>query len=216
MGWMGRLSDSVTVGASYSSKINMSKLDKYKGLFAEQGNFDIPENYNLGIAFKATPAMTLALDYQRISYGGVAAIANSSRQSGCTAAPPAGPGTGAGCLGGSNGIGFGWGDVDVWKLGAEYKYSDKLTLRAGYNHGDNPIRAQDVTFNILAPGVVQNHVTLGFTYAVSPASEITMAYMHATEESVTGPATNPYFNVGGNETIKMYQNSLGVTYGMKF
>ena len=217
VGWMGSLSDSVTVGASYSSKIDMSKLDKYKGLFAEQGDFDIPENYNLGIAFKATPAVTLALDYQHISYGGVAAIANSSRQPGCApSGNPAVAGTGAGCLGGSAGIGFGWGDVDVWKLGAEYKYNDKLTLRAGYNHGDNPIRSQDVTFNILAPGVVQDHVTLGFTYAVSPASEVTMAYMHAKEESVTGPATNPYFNVGGNETIKMYQNSLGVTYGMKF
>jgi len=216
VGWQGKVSDSVTLGAAYSSKINMSKFKKYQGLFAEQGDFDIPENFNLGAAFKAMPNLTVALDYQRINYGGVAAVSNSSRQSGCTAAPPAGPGVGAGCLGGSNGIGFGWKSIDVWKLGAEYKYNDQLTLRAGYNHGDNPIGSADTTFNILAPGVVQDHYTLGMTYALNNKSEVTMSYMHAAENSVTGPATNPYFNVGGTETIKMYQDSLGVTYGMKF
>ncbi|MEW5942385.1 MAG: porin [Pseudomonadota bacterium] len=216
VGWMGRVSDRITLGAAYSSKIDMSKFDKYKGLFAGGGDFDIPENYNLGIAFKASPAVTVALDYQRINYGGVAAIANSSRQPGCTGAPPVGPGSGSACLGGSNGIGFGWKDVDVWKLGVEYQYNDKLILRAGYNHTDNPIDARDVTFNILAPGVVQDHVTLGATYALGNASELTVSYMHALENSVSGPATNPYFNVGGTETIKMYENSLGVAYGMKF
>lgn len=216
LGWQGRITDTVTLGAAYSSKINMAKFDKYKGLFAEQGDFDIPENYSLGVAWKAMPALTVALDYQRINYGGVASIANSSRQSGCTANPPTGPGAGSGCLGGSTGIGFGWKSIDVWKLGFEYQYSNALTLRAGYNHGDSPIGSNDTTFNILAPGVIKDHVTLGMTYAVSPTSEITVSYMHAMENSVSGPATNPYFNVGGTETIKMYQDSLGVAYGVKF
>jgi long-chain fatty acid transport protein len=29
-------------------------------------------------------------------------------------------------------------DINVWKLGMEYKYSQKLTLRAGYSHADKP------------------------------------------------------------------------------
>ncbi len=65
-------------------------------------------------------------------------------------------------LGADNGPGFGWEDIDVWKLGVEYKYSQQLTLRAGYNHGDNPISPSDVTFNILAPGVIEDHLTVGF------------------------------------------------------
>ena len=36
-----------------------------------------------------------------------------------------------------------------------------------------------MTFNIIAPGVVQDHYTLGFTYNLSKDSELTMAYMHA-------------------------------------
>ena len=170
IGWQGHISDTVTLGAAYSSKVYMSKFDNYKGLFANQGDFDIPENFNLGVAWKATPGLTLALDYQRINYSGVDAISNSSQQPGCTANPPAGPASASACLGGSNGIGFGWKSVDVWKLGAEFKASNALTLRAGYNHTDNPIGSRDVTFNILAPGVVTDHVTLGMTYALSPSS----------------------------------------------
>lgn len=207
LGWQGKVTDSVTLGATYSPKIDMSKFDKYAGLFANQGDFDIPENYNLGIAFKATPTVTIAADYQRINYGGVPAIANSSTQPGC-------PGTG--CLGGSTGIGFGWADVSAYKIGVEYEYSQELTLRAGYNHGDNPIQSRDVTFNILAPGVITNHYTLGATYGLSKDSEITIAYMHAQEESVSGATNTVYFPAGGIDTIKMYQNSFGITYGMKF
>jgi len=216
VGWQGHITDTVTLGAAYSSKIYMQKFDKYKGLFANQGDFDIPENFNVGVAWKATPGLTLALDYQRINYGGVDAIANSSQQPGCTPNPPAGPATAASCLGGSNGIGFGWDSINVWKLGMEYQVSKALTLRAGYNHGDNPIGSSDVTFNILAPGVVKDHVTLGMTYAVSPNSELSVAYMHAFEESVSGAPNPTYFNVGGTDTIKMYQDSLGVAYSVKF
>ncbi|MCF8176326.1 MAG: outer membrane protein transport protein, partial [Burkholderiaceae bacterium] len=51
-GWMGQLTDQVTMGAAYATKMKMGKLDLYKGLFAEEGGFDIPENWNIGIAFK--------------------------------------------------------------------------------------------------------------------------------------------------------------------
>jgi len=215
VGWQGKITPNVTLGAAYSSKIDMGKFNKYQGLFAEQGDFDIPENYNLGLAVQAMPNLTVALDYQRINYSGVKSIANSSQTLGCTPTPPFGPGVGSGCLGGSNGIGFGWQDVNVWKLGAEYKMDEKLTLRAGYNHSDNPIQSADVTFNILAPGVVQDHLTLGMSYAVSKTSDLTVAYMHAFEHSVSGAPNPIYFNVGGTDTIKMHQNSLGVAYSWK-
>ena len=202
VGWYGQINDKVSLGAAYATKMSMSEFGKYKGLFAERGDFDIPANWNLGIAVQATPQLKLALDYQRINYSDVKSINNSSQST-------------AGFLGNSGGPGFGWDDVSVWKLGMEYAYSKQLTLRAGWNHGDNPIQARDVTFNILAPGIVQNHMTLGFSYAMPSGGEWTVSYMHAFDESVTG-ATNPtYFPVGGTDKIRMYQNSLGVAYSWK-
>ncbi|MBU1689431.1 MAG: outer membrane protein transport protein [Gammaproteobacteria bacterium] len=209
LGYMGKLNDMVTVGAAYSSKIKMSSFDKYRGLFAEQGDFDMPENWNVGIAIKPIPSTTIALDYQRINYSDVKAIANPSTNALLGAK-----------LGNADGPGFGWGDVEVLKLGVEYAYSPKLTLRAGVSKSDNPIQSRDVTFNILAPGVVTDHYTLGFTYGLGRDSEITMSYMHAKENSVTGDSLLTAMSGGvnnyGTEKIKMYQDSLGIAYGMKF
>jgi long-chain fatty acid transport protein len=208
VGYLGRLSDTISIGAAYASKMNMSNFDKYRGLFAGAGGFDIPENYGAGIAIKASPEVLVAVDYMRINYSGVPSVGNQSN----VQAP----------LGSSNGPGFGWTDVDVWKIGLEYKHDNKLTLRAGYNHSDNPITPSNVTFNILAPGVVENHFTLGFTYAIDKDSEITMSYMYAFSNSVTGPSFFNNFSPplppggGGTEKIEMYQNALGIAWAMRF
>lgn len=204
IGYMGKITPTVTIGAAYASKMKFQEFDDYAGLFAEQGGFDIPENYNLGVAWQTTPAVKLALDYQRINYSGVNSINNPS----LVPFP----------LGADNGPGFGWQDINVWKLGAEYKYSQQLTLRAGYNRGDNPISASDVTFNILAPGVIEDHVTLGFTYTLASGNELTMSYMHGFSNDVSGASILPAFMGGapaGTETIEMDQNALGIQYSWK-
>lgn len=76
IGWLGKVSDKVTLGAAYSTKMRMGKFNKYRELFAEQGGFDVPENFNADIAVKATPQVTVAFDVQRINYGDVISIAN--------------------------------------------------------------------------------------------------------------------------------------------
>jgi long-chain fatty acid transport protein len=200
VGYMGKISPMFTIGAAYASRMNFEKFDKYKGLFAEQGDFDIPENYNVGIAFNPTPEFTLALDYQRINYGDVKSIANASNASQVNGVP----------FGASNASGFGWSSINVVKLGAQYQYNKHWTLRAGYNHSDNPIQSRDVTFNILAPGIIKDHATLGMTYLTNTGNELTVAYMHAFENTVSGASS-----FGGTDTISMYQNSLGVAYSWK-
>lgn len=214
LGWMGKVSDTVTLGASYTSKVKMDKFDKYKDLFAGQGYFDMPATLNLGIAVKATPKWTIAADYQRINYGGIQSVGNTSRTAADGVPPTFGITNTLGC---DSCRGFGWSSVNVFKLGAEYQYNPNLILRAGYNHTDNPIQNRDVTFNMIAPGVIKDHVTLGFSYSLSKDSELTMAYMHAFKNSVTGDSLFNKWLPGNNATekIQMYQNSLGIAYSMK-
>ena len=111
--------------------------------------------------------------------------------------------------------------MDVWKLGAEYKYNTAWTLRAGYSHTKAPMKGDmtcttancgEVTFNILAPATIEDHITLGFTYTRANGDEITAAYMHGFENDISG--TNPFF-MGPTDNIKMYQNSLGIQYSWK-
>ncbi|NWG38427.1 MAG: outer membrane protein transport protein [Hydrogenophilaceae bacterium] len=215
IGYFGRITPTVTIGAAYSSKVNFDEFDDYKGLFAEQGDLDIPENYNVGIAWQATPQVKLAFDYQRINYSDVDSIGNPMSNF-----FPCFGGSLPNCFGGSVGPGFGWADTDVWKLGVEYKHNNQWTLRAGYSHTNSPIESSntfgnpdfgEAAINILAPGVVEDHVTLGFTYTLASGNELTVSYMHAFTNEVSG--ADPFF--GGLDTIKMHQNSIGIAYGMK-
>ncbi len=203
IGWIGQLNDAVTLGATYQSKTYMSKFDRYKGLFAENGDFDIPESYGLGIAVKATPALIIAADVQRIEYSDVDSVGNSINNLLLEGKQ----------LGSNKGPGFGWRDVTAVKVGASYAWSENLTVRAGYNHSSQPIRKSETLFNILAPGVVQDHITFGATYVLPNKSELSFSYMHAFEEKVRGSGSIPSSFGGGEADMKMYQDSLGIAYG---
>ena len=193
IGWTGKLNDDLTLGATYQSRTHMGKFDKYRGLFAEQGDFDIPATFGVGAAAKITPKLTAVVDVTRILYGSIKAIANGAAE--------------GGALGANNGAGFGWQNQTVYKLGVSYEVDKSLTLRAGWNHGDAPYNGSETQFNILAPAVVEDHVTLGGTWTLANKGEVSVAYMHAFAGEVAG--TNTIKN-------RMYQNSLGVSYGMKF
>ncbi|HUJ87377.1 MAG TPA: outer membrane protein transport protein [Burkholderiales bacterium] len=204
IGWTGQITPAVTLGATYQTKTKMSKLSDYAGLFANQGEFDIPENYGIGIAVKTTPRLTLAADVEQINYSKVAAVGDPVDS--LFAGSP---------FGATNGPGFGWNDVTVLKVGASYAYSDKLTLRAGFNTLKQPIPSNQTLLNILAPGVVEDQVSLGATWALSDKSEVTVAYMHAFSKTVNGSGSIPPSFGGGEANLTMYQDSIGIAYGLK-
>lgn len=202
LGWIGQVTPDVTLGATYQTKTKMGKLNKYSGLFAGQGSFDIPENYGVGIAAKANPATTVAVDLVQIKYSNVPSVANPISL------------LGPGNLGTNNGAGFGWKDQTVIKLGVAHDYSSNLTLRAGYNHGGSTIPDTELAFNVIAPATVQDHATLGATWTLANKGELSVAYMHAFSRSQTG--ATPQLGAGVVTTLRMHQDSLGVAYGWKF
>ncbi len=205
LGWNGQVADNVTLGATYASKIK-GKFSEYKGLFAEGGEFDIPENYGLGIAVKATPQLTVGADVKQINYSKSHSVGNTVD---CFFA-------GTCQLGAANGPGFGWRNTTVYKLGSNYAYSKDLVLRAGFSINRQPIPANQTFFNILAPGVVENHLTLGTTWTLANRNELSLAYMRAFNKDVAGANSIAAAFGGGNANLHMYQDSLGVAYGIKF
>ncbi|MGC2457222.1 MAG: outer membrane protein transport protein [Gallionellaceae bacterium] len=204
-GWTGQVTPDVTLGATYQTKTKMSKFDMYRGFFAGQGSFDIPANYGIGLAFKTTPDITVAVDLEEIQYSGIASVAN-----------PLMPNLVSGnLLGTDGGAGFGWKDQTVFKLGVSYQYQPNLVLRAGYNHGTAVIPSSETLFNIFAPATVQDHLTLGTTWTLANQGELTVAYMHAFKDTINGSGSIPAMFGGGEANLSMYQDSLGVAYGWK-
>jgi long-chain fatty acid transport protein len=57
-------------------------------------------------------------------------------------------------------------------------------------------------------------MTLGATWVLPNKGELSLAYMHAFENSVNGVNSIPNNPLGGgNANLKMYQDSLGIAYG---
>jgi long-chain fatty acid transport protein len=102
---------------------------------------------------------------------------------------------------------FGWQGQTVYALGVQNKTTDKLTLRAGWNYGKNPLKkhsgfnamtgttdVQGTTmstfgyeyFRIIGfPGIVENHVTIGAGYEFSPKFTLNLGYKKALANTIT-------------------------------
>jgi long-chain fatty acid transport protein len=199
VGWLGELNRAVSLGATYQSRTWVSKFNRYSGLFAEHGGFDVPANFAGGASVKLGSKATLLFDEERILFGTVKSIAN--------------PLASTSQLGTDSGPGFGWHDINVSKAGLDYDVSSSLTLRGGYNHGGVPFDGSQAFFNILAPAVTKDHLHAGATVGLKDGKEISFAYIHAFNNTVNGLNAIPPAYGGGNVNLSMYQNSFQVAFG---
>lgn len=201
LGYLGYLTDRMSIGASYMPQIKMSEFEKYSGLFADDGRFDIPASAGVGFAYRATDAVTLAVDYQRIHFSDVAAVGNHLMPNLMTAP-----------LGLEGAAGFGWDDVNVVKLGASWQATPDWMFNAGYSKANQPIPESEVLFNILAPGVIEEHITFGFSRAIS-TGRFNVALMYAPTQTVKG--VNP-LEAPGAQTIELKMNEWEIEFGFNF
>ena len=214
LGIQGEVSPGITLGASYQPQISMDEFDDYSGLFAEDGGFDIPSTFTVGLAWQISAERVFLVDIQQINYEDVDAVSNgigTLTDGSCMPGPTGG--TGDGCLGGSDGAGFGWEDITIVKLGYEWRSDANWTWRFGYSHSDQPIPDDQALFNILAPGVIEDHLTFGFTRMIDGNSEWNFAFMYALEESVKGDND---FDPNQEIEIEMDQYELALSYSRSF
>lgn len=210
VGWLGEfMDDKLTLGLTYASKTYMTKFDKYRGLFAEQGDLDMPENYGFGIAIKPVKNLTIAADIVRINYSNVASIGNRGPEALLGTAGIQSSYDPTTLLGLDGGMGFGWKDQTVYKLGINYGLNERWQIRAGYNYGKSPIPDDQLTFNTLAPATTEKHYSVGFTYKPNDMLEVTGTYMYAAPHSQQ--AINQ--SILGGVEFDMHQNMFALSLG---
>lgn len=197
LGWMGKLNDNFTVGAAYRFKTKMSAFKKYKGLFADGGKLDVPAALTIGASAKFSSKVTVALDIQRVYYSDVTAMGNGFDAQGR--------------FGDKNGPGFGWDDQTIYKLGVKTQATPKLAIMAGYNHGKAPFDSKDTFFNVLAPATPEDHLSLGFEYALNKTSSIVGSYTHTFGNKIKGDLAHrqPF-------DLEMEQDAAGIGYSKRF
>jgi len=189
--------DWLTFGSAYQSRTWTTDFKKYRGLFAEHGNFDIPPQVTAGLTVRPLKTLDVSFEYQHIFYGDIKSIANAGNDSGQ--------------LGASDGKGFGWQDLDVFRVGIQWRAFDQLVLRTGYSHASDFTTGSNALFNILAPATVKDHLTVGAGYDITPNWTISAAYVHAFSNTLTG------WNVNDpSQTIKLRMDQDEGTLGVRY
>ncbi len=232
VGWSGKyLDDRLTLGAAYASKVYMSRFKSYEGLFADKGNFDVPAHYSIGLAYKWTKETTVVFDINRINYSNIRSVGNNGPS--LLTGDPIGTASSAnskiGALGRSDGMGFGWHDQIIYKLGFEYNLYNIAQFRLGFNYGKTPIPPENYAFNVLAPATVEKHISFGATvdlgkdpvFGFGKSSEVTATYLHAFRKKLSGRSalgTNQVTGQGydGTAEMEMKQNELEFSLGIRF
>jgi long-chain fatty acid transport protein len=207
------LSERVTFGAMYQSNIWMDEFDDYADLFAEQGDMDVPPDLKVGLTWQATDTMAWSFDIEHAWYSEVDSVGNSIALLFACPTALAGGMELENCLGGNNGGGFGWEDMTTYKLGLRYTAGEDWTWRLGYSYGEQPIPVSEMSFNILAPGVMEHHLTAGFTLERTKGRQFNMAFMYAPNVDQTGPQN---FDPSQTVTFEMYQWEIEASYSWRF
>ncbi|MDO9385880.1 MAG: outer membrane protein transport protein [Thiobacillus sp.] len=163
LGFTYRLNDALTVGGVYQTAANLPDLkdDDYKVT-----GFDMPAMLGLGLAWQASERLMVAADVKDVMWGSSMNTV-TIYQNGMVVAP----------------FQQDWDDQIVLSLGLAYRFSDAVTGRVGYNHGENPI--PDAFVNYLWPAIMEDHYTAGFGYAFSKQSALNFGLSYVPEVSVT-------------------------------
>jgi long-chain fatty acid transport protein len=202
-----RLTEALNLGFAYSSKqvfdefnwnsTNANPTDPAFGTHREISfQMDAPAIIAGGVSFQATDRLFLAGDIKRFQYSSTDGFEKS----------------GFGPTGAVEG--FGWDDITVVAVGSEFQATDRIALRAGYNHSGNPIPDENSFFNVPAPAVIEHHLTLGFGVDLAEGVGVSAAYYRAFEGEVSGPIYHPAMGAipQSNVTSTLSENSFVVQF----
>lgn len=172
------------------------------GYESDVEGFTFAAQAGIGFAFRATERWTLALDLKRYFWDD--AIDTIEVRATSPDVPGAPPEVVLPFV-------FDWKDQWIVAFGGDFRWSDRLTLRAGYNFGENPV--PDNTLTPLFPATVEHHVSVGASWLHGHRT-YEIALEHAFENnSVNGnpdPRVNP-FGPGSEVSHQQWLLSLSVS-----
>ena len=145
---------------------------------------DTPMQLTAGIDFVPMDKLTVAMDYKYVNWAGTETIG---------AWPAATP------------AGFGWVDQHIVMFGLEYALDDATNLRAGYSHGNSPIREDNVFANFLFPAIVEDHFTVGADTNIGGAMNVGFSAYVTPEASLVDNGTGGSYSAMGAGTSLRHQ-----------
>lgn len=190
-------------------------IDLSKGVkdtYDAQADFGLPQSLAAGLFFAPVKKIRLSLDAEWINWKKAFDQMDISLANGTNPNINKMMGTN-----GTIGMAFPmyWKNTVVIRTGVEGDASQKLTLRAGYVYGSNPVPASTV-FPVF-PAIVKHHITAGASVKVSSSVLINAAYEYAFRNNQPAAAVS-YVGSQYNNSISGLGNSIfhaSVSWRMK-
>ncbi len=167
----------------------------------DQLDFDQPAVFSGGVAWRAVPALLLALDVQWINWSDTSGknLPEYKNNTQLTGAQP---------------FNMGWEDQVVVKVGAAFDVTPAVVLRAGYNYGKMPLDAARAFENIVFPAIAEHHVSLGLGWAVTPTLAVNAGVTYSPQAKLSGANAAEQGLVSYETTMSQIAGDIGL--GWKF
>ena len=104
-----------------------------------------------------------------------------------------------------------WNEQLVYKFGLEYDLNPKITLRAGYNYGKNPLESKRAFETLAFPAVTEQHFTLGGAYTLDDNWRLNLGLMYSPSSEVDTANTLQGISSAKTE-MKQYSIDFGFSY----
>ena len=211
LGLTYKLSDKTVLGAMYNAKTTVGDLEGKATLSGVGGdgtvvplrgdiqinNFEMPASLTLGFAHRFNDQWLVTGDVKRVYWSDVMEnisvdFASPEGEIGIT-------------------LPHEYEDITIASVGAAYRYSDKLTLRAGYSHAEQALNRELILPVI--PAYLKEHLTLGGGYSLSTDSVLDLALSFGLKESLQTPSY-----LSGTETLSQSHSQINavVSYNKRF
>jgi len=219
VGWWWRATPRFSVGAIYQTKthsqykngdmtVNFTAhplLQQPVKYTARMDGFTFAAQAGVGFAYRPADRWVVALDVKRNFWSdAVKVITVKATDPSVAGAPDV-----------TLPFVFNWKDQWVYALGVECRTSDRLTLRAGYNYGENPVPSD--TLNPLFPATVEQHATFGFSYLSGPTTwefALERAFEKTQTNNNPDPMVNP-FGPGSRVRHSQWTVSFGASWALE-
>lgn len=212
IGMLYQLTSETRLGASYTFQSQMDDMSGDATLTAVSGvagqiplrgkikiqDFQMPAKLDLGIHQRLTSQWSVAMDVSRVFWKDV--------MKDIKVAFEADAGGNLNIL-----LPQDYRDQTIVALGTAYALSPEWTLRAGARFATQALRG-DTLFAVI-PATPTKHLSLGFSYALSPVSRIDFACSHALQEKLSN---NNLPNTSEPIEVKHSQNNATLNYTFSF
>ncbi len=202
IGWLGKITHEITLGASYQSPTWQSKFRKYTGLFPNSGKVTIPSNFGFGISYLFNPCLTFSADVRRFLLAKERAFGNRF--------------TMKHLLGSKKGTGLGWRSSTTFRFGIAYQFNDHLTIRSGYVHNSPRQIPKSQLFNNVNDYLLSTDLlTFGATWHMA-CHEFDFFYQHGFKNQLRNKNAIPAAFGGGEMKASLTYDWIGISYGQRF